>query len=213
MNQPEQALLVFAREPVPGQVKTRLIPELGVARATQIYDQLLNHTLEVASGVPACAVVLWCDAPLGTSPQCSVLAERFRYPLLLQEGDDLGVRMSAAITHALCQYERAVVIGTDCPQYNQDYLSQALSALDRYDVVLGPATDGGYVLIGMSRPQPELFLDVPWGTERVLEMTRQRLRQLNCSWFEMPVLRDVDRPEDLEYYKDFFYEALNEELV
>lgn len=210
MNTASQALLVFAREPVPGKVKTRLISVLGAEQATQIYQRLLRHALDVANRVENCDVQLWCDTSDGEL-HCLSLSEAFHVPLLQQFGAGLGERMFAAIEHVLRTYERVVLIGSDCPGYSQEYIQQAFNALSDHDVVLGPAADGGYVLIGMNRPQAELFSDMPWGTDRVLGITRERLSKLDLTWLEMPVLRDVDRPDDLKFYKNFFRD-LNEKL-
>jgi len=210
MNTASQALLVFAREPAPGKVKTRLIPAVGAEQATQIYQRLLHHALDVASRVENSDLLLWCDT-LDGELHCLSLAEEFHVPLLQQSGVDLGERMSIAIDQALRPHERVVLIGSDCPGYSQEYIQQAFNALLKHDVVLGPAADGGYVLIGMNRPQPELFSDMPWGTEQVLAITRGRLQKLDRIWFELPVLRDVDRPDDLKFYKDFFRD-LHEKL-
>ena len=90
-----------------------------------------------------------------------------------------------------------VLIGSDCPAITSDYLRTALCALSRVDVVLGPAADGGYVLVGMKKAEREIFAGVDWGTSRVLQQTRERLRAIKRSCFELPVLNDIDRPEDL----------------
>jgi len=203
MSTASQVLLVFAREPVPGQVKTRLIPAVGAEQATQIYQRLLRHALDAASRMEDGDVQLWCDT-LDGGLHCLSLSDEFHFPLLQQSGADLGERMSVAIDQALRTHECVVIIGSDCPGYSQEYIQQAFNALSNHDVVLGPADDGGYVLIGMNRPQPELFLAMPWGTDQVLAITRERLQKLDRTWFEMPVLRDVDRPDDLIFYKDFF---------
>jgi rSAM/selenodomain-associated transferase 1 len=116
-----------------------------------------------------------------------------------QNGPDLGARMQDALEWALQRAPWAVLIGSDCPGYDSDYLQTAFAALERHDAVLGPALDGGYVLIGMRRAAPELFADMPWSTTGVLDTTRQRLQRKGWSWQELPTLRDIDTPQDLAH--------------
>jgi rSAM/selenodomain-associated transferase 1 len=189
-------LLVFARAPQPGRVKTRLIPALGAAGATAVYRQLLQRTLAHAAALPGIVTELWWDgAAAGAAPgRCAGLAER------QQQGRDLGARMAHALEQALRRAPAAVLIGSDCPDCDADYLQAAFAALRDHDAVLGPALDGGYVLIGLKRHAPQLFSAMPWGTDRVLDQTRARLRALGWRWHELAVRRDVDRPEDLAHY-------------
>jgi glycosyltransferase A (GT-A) superfamily protein (DUF2064 family) len=105
--------------------------------------------------------------------------------------------MGAALSEALARGGRAVLVGSDCPEYSPDYLTAAFRALEREDVVLGPAADGGYILIGVRRLVAELFAEIPWGTSGVLARTRAALGSLGWGWAELPTLRDLDRPEDL----------------
>jgi hypothetical protein len=117
----------------------------------------------------------------------------------VQQGADLGQRISHAIEQALQQYEMVIVVGSDCPLLDVDYLNEAFESLQQgNEVVLGPASDGGYVLIGMRSHYPQLFEKVSWGTGQVLIQTRETLRGIECLWHELPKRWDVDRPEDLE---------------
>ena len=119
-------------------------------------------------------------------------------PVELQQGSDLGERMHNALEAALLHGEFALLIGTDCPALTVDYLDRACRALlDGADVVLGPAEDGGYVLIGLRHCHRELFTDIPWSTDRVLDITRERLATQGCRAVELDTLWDLDRPEDL----------------
>jgi hypothetical protein len=140
---------------------------------------------------------LWC-AP---SPAHGFFAAcRRDYPLTLhaQRGADLGRRMQRALAWTLRDSRYAVLIGSDCPALTPAVLRNAFRALRAgSDVVLVPALDGGYVLIGMRRPAARLFHGIEWGSARVLQQTRRRLRQLGLNWVELPALADVDRPEDL----------------
>jgi uncharacterized protein len=119
-----------------------------------------------------------------------------------QGAGDLGVRMAEALGEALTRRGRAVLIGSDCPGYHHAYLTAAFAALDGHGAVLGPAVDGGYVLIGLRRVALDLFAGIPWGTDTVLVRTRAALVRLGWTWAELPALRDIDRPEDLTDFPD-----------
>lgn len=190
-------LMVFAREPIPGRVKTRLIPALGAEGAASLYRDLLKLALSAAAAVPDVRRELWCDGAPPRGGVCAGLALEAGMVLRRQGDGDLGARMSLALTEALKRTHGAVLIGSDCPGYHADYLSAALAALTDHDAVLGPAADGGYVLIGLRRPAPSLFTGIPWGTDAVLEQTRAALTCLGWTWAELPTLSDLDRPEDL----------------
>ena len=192
-------LLVFAREPVPGQVKTRLIPALGAEGAARLYRALLELALQAVAAVPRVHRELWCAGAPPTGGGCADMALRLGIEFQHQPDGDLGVRMAAALARALTRGDRAVLIGSDCPEYHGDYLSAALDALTDHDAVLGPAADGGYVLIGLRRYAPELFTNIPWGTDVVLTDTRAALRHLGWAWAELPTLTDLDQPEDLAH--------------
>jgi hypothetical protein len=189
-------LILFAKPPIPGRVKTRLIPAIGAEAATRLYRQLLEHALSAASSLSAVRKELWWDGP--EEQECRAYAERFGMTLFRQRGADLGERMHHALESALQTAERTVLIGSDSLDYSAAYLNMAFEVLSRNDAVLGPAMDGGYLLIGMRQPQAHLFHDVPWSTGRVVEVTRQRLREQGLSWQELPTMRDIDDISDLQ---------------
>ncbi len=188
-------IIVFAKAPVPGAVKTRLIPALGAAGAARFAERLVRQAIDTAQAALPGAVELCC-APDATHPffrgiEGVTLAE--------QGAGDLGARMHRALERALRGAGAALLIGADCPALSGDHLHAAADALrGDSDVVLGPAEDGGYVLIGARRVVPELFQEITWGGARVLDQQRDRLRALGWRWSELPPLWDVDRPEDLE---------------
>ena len=190
------SLLVFARNPVAGRVKTRLIPALGAATAGIVYMRMLQDTLACAAQVAAGRRELWVDHP---SPDARLmhLAEIHDLSVHLQTGPDLGARMYAALHASLQDADRAVLIGTDCPGCDAAYLDAAFRALERHDAVIGPAADGGYVLIGLRRVTPDLFADIPWSSDRVLAATRERLASRQWNWVELSLQHDVDEPGDL----------------
>jgi rSAM/selenodomain-associated transferase 1 len=193
---PDARLMVFARAPVAGEVKTRLIPLLGAAGAARLHRQLLTRTMAHALRATLCPVQLWCAGDVshaGFAPW----REDPRVSLHSQQGNDLGMRMAHAFDEVLARHAAGVIIGTDCPELQIDDLRAALQALQAgNDAVLGPAEDGGYFLIGLRRPLPSLFSDMPWGTHEVLAATRARLRAAGHRWHELPTRRDVDRPAD-----------------
>jgi rSAM/selenodomain-associated transferase 1 len=192
-------LLVFARNPMPGRVKTRLIPALGVESATAVYRRMLRDTLAACSQVEADRRELWLDQ---ADPDAGLTAmlERYDMSLHVQSGPDLGVRMHNAFVASLKTADTAILIGTDCPEYDPPYLEAAFRALGQQDAVLGPAADGGYVLIGLRKAETSLFRDIPWGTEGVLAATRRQLQRLQWKWSELRVLHDVDQPADLDRF-------------
>jgi hypothetical protein len=169
--------------------------ELGAAR---LHARLLWRTLHTACAAGIAPVELWC-APDTRHPVFARAAARFGLILRRQRGTDLGERMRAAFATALKQARCAVLIGTDCPALRAQHLRAALDALETgWDAVLTPAEDGGYVLVGLSRPAPSLFRDMPWGSAQVLPRTCERLAATGLRWRLLETLWDVDRPEDLE---------------
>lgn len=197
----QTALLIFAKAPVPGQVKTRLIPALGATRATEIHNELLRQTLATARRSSIQALTLCC-APDARHPALLEYAERFALRLEDQVDGDLGERMRFALEQALQDHRQALLIGSDCVELTEFDLDLARRKLaEGCEVVLGPAHDHGYYLIGMTAPRRQLFTGIEWGTDRVLAETRKRITQLNLKRFELPARRDIDRPEDLEWLR------------
>lgn len=194
--------MVFSRVPEPGQVKSRLVPVLGPEGAARLHERLTRRAVRtaVASGVGS--VELWCT-PTSVHPFLSDLEREFALRLRSQRGDDLGERMAAAFDDALSEVPAALLMGSDSPDLGREDLRAAMAALEGgCDTVLGPAADGGYLLIGLRRPAPELFRDMPWGTAEVLAVTRERLGRSGTEWYELPVRHDLDRPEDLNEFPD-----------
>lgn len=190
-------LIVFARNPSPGSVKTRLIPALGADGAYEVYLKLLQHTLAASSAATGATPALWL-AGGRPNPALAELLQHHPMPWHPQAGGDLGARMHAALSATLQHAERVVLIGSDCPGYDTVYLEEAFAALDHADVVIGPATDGGYVLIGARQPIAELLVDMPWGTDQVLAITLQRMNAGGYRHQLLPPLRDVDTADDLD---------------
>jgi len=192
------AVLVFAKAPEPGRVKTRLAAELGEGPAAVLAARLALRTLEVVREAGIGPVELWC-APDTTHPFFDVCRRRHGVALRAQCGGNLGQRMAHALRAALANHSAAVLVGTDVPAMTVGDLRTAATALSSgHDAVFGPAEDGGYWLIGTRTVDDALFDGMPWGTDRVWEATRDRCRALGLRVAEIATHWDVDRPEDLE---------------
>lgn len=198
------ALAVLAKAPVPGLAKTRLIPalgangqQLGAAGAARVQRGFARRTLHKAQAVAGADVTLWC-APDPSHRFFRALQRTTGVVCHAQPVADLGARMQAAFTHhfAASSSMPLLLIGTDCPVMAPGHLQAAARALETHDVVLIPAEDGGYVLIGMRRAVPEAFADMTWSTPQVLADTRLRLKTAGATWHELPTLWDVDEPAD-----------------
>jgi rSAM/selenodomain-associated transferase 1 len=193
---PEPAILVFAKAPVPGTAKTRLIPLLGADGAAALQGRLLRHALKTARAAAPARLELWC-APDARHPALAAAAKTCGATLHVQQGGDLGARMAHAFAEALQRAPFALCIGSDCPALTVHHLHQAAAALRAgNEAVFAPAEDGGYALIGLSRHEPALFADIGWGGAQVMQQTRERLRDCTVRWQELDTLLDVDRPED-----------------
>ncbi|HEY3306238.1 MAG TPA: TIGR04282 family arsenosugar biosynthesis glycosyltransferase [Candidatus Binatia bacterium] len=191
------ALVVMAKAPVAGEVKTRLVPPLTLDEAAELYRCLLLDLLEnFAAFETADRYVVF------SPPSAARLFDEIAPPGFIcfpQQGADLGDRMRSIFEDLFERgYERIVVIGSDLPVFPSSFLSDAFRALaESARVVLGPSRDGGYYLIGLSRLVPEIFSDMAWGSERVFEATRRKLSRIGIEPVLLPVWFDVDRVEDL----------------
>jgi hypothetical protein len=191
------ALIVFQKNEVLGKVKTRLASTLGNVEALKIYQILIAHTHQVIQSVAADTYIFFSDyVPEGYETQAS------GFYLQVQEGKDLGDRMSNAFEFLFKkEYEQVLIIGTDCATLEQIHIQTAIQKLDLVDVVIGPAEDGGYYLLGMKNLVPSLFADMEWSTEEVLKETINRLTQGGLSYFHIETLSDVDHEEDWDKVK------------
>jgi rSAM/selenodomain-associated transferase 1 len=188
------ALAILAKAPVAGSVKTRLIPALGADGAAALHARLSARTVETACAAAIGPVTVW-TTPAAPHACFTALASRHPIALAAQPDGDLGARMLAACKAAAAA---AIVIGTDCPVLTTAHLREAADVLrEGSNVVVIPAEDGGYVLIGSRRPQPGLFAGITWSSETVMAETRRRLVRDGLTWRELAPLWDVDRPEDL----------------
>lgn len=187
-------LLVFAKEPILGKVKTRVAAMSSPEFALRLYQRLLKDTLDVCRNIPADRM-LFID---GFSTHKKHWTHGFK--VFSQEGSDLGQKMTKAFTLAFKSgQKKVVIIGTDCPDIKEDHIELAFRQLCEHDVVIGPAKDGGYYLLGFKEMHQELFLDIPWSTSGVLSKTMKRINQMNLSFSILPVLSDVDELKDVPF--------------
>lgn len=188
---------IFAKAPIPGFVKTRLVPALGADGAARLHRRMVRQTLETAIRAGIGGVTLWCT-PNAQHGFFQALRMARGVDCLVQAIGDLGQRMHIAF-RVHCARGPLLLIGTDCPMLRPSHLRKAaLALLDGQDAVFYPAEDGGYVLVGLRQPQPELFEGILWSTPAVMPQTRLRARALGLSVREFETLWDVDRPADLE---------------
>jgi len=198
----DSRILIFAKAPVPGEVKTRLVSELGTSGACALYERLLWRVVREVSAHTLATVECWCF-PTARHPVFVALHNALGICLREQRGEDLGARMAHAAEQTLRQATKVVLIGADSPVLTADHVARALEWLaDDCDAVLGPAEDGGYVLLGLRRTHPSLFSGMPWGRSEVLALTRERLRQEGFRWRELETLWDIDRAGDLKRLED-----------
>ena len=197
------ALVIFAKAPIPGQVKTRLCPALTEDEAATLHGSFVLDTLERTKAAAAkfklsIDRVLAC-APSSTHVFFRIMEARHGVTLLDQEGEDLGARMRQAFVCLFARgYQRICLVGTDVPSLPLTHYRDAVESLTRHDLVLGPAKDGGYYLIGMTRPHPDLFTNIPWSTDQVMALTEQKAAAEGLKTALLPVWNDVDTVEDLQ---------------
>jgi hypothetical protein len=193
-------LIIFTRYPEPGKTKTRMIPYLGAEGAAKLQRQMTEHTLLTASKLDRDVAIEIHFTGGDRSLMQDWLGNQLIYQP--QTNGDLGDRMQSALASALKRgSDRVVLIGVDCPDLNASILTEAFQMLDRHDLVLGPAVDGGYYLIGLSRLVPELFVGINWGSDRVLAQTKDIANRLQLNTHYLPILNDVDLPEDLSIWQ------------
>lgn len=192
------ALIVLAKAPVAGLAKTRLIPALGAAGAADLAHRLLVHSLAQAADLQLQHWEL-CVTPDTHHPAFVQAARQAqgRLSLTVQGDGDLGARMSRAFDRVLATHNKVLLMGTDAPALTTAVLQNATQALDGQDAVFVPALDGGYALVGLTRPAPSLFGGMTWSTPHVMAETRLRAQQAGLRWIELPPVADIDEAPDL----------------
>lgn len=200
----QQHLIIFTRYPEPGKTKTRLIPALGAVGAANLQRQMTEHTIFQVQALQKTTPISWEVRFTGGNLQ--LMADWLGDDLLYhtQGEGDLGSRMGRSLTESWQSgAQKVIIIGVDCPGINAHILAQAFEQLNTHDLVLGPAIDGGYYLIGLCRPFPELFFNIDWGTSQVLQQTMNIAENLKISVSFLPPLGDVDLPEDLAIWQQY----------
>ncbi|WP_200837185.1 TIGR04282 family arsenosugar biosynthesis glycosyltransferase [Dyadobacter sp. 3J3] len=192
----KKSVIVFLKNLTLGRVKTRLAATIGDHKALEIYGRLVTHTLRQINESANTTFLYFSDTLDSDLP---VIEHPFN--IRLQNGEHLGERMSNAFKEVFeTSEQKIVIIGTDCPGLDASIISEAMKALDENEVVIGPAMDGGYYLLGMKHFQPFLFEDIPWSTEQVLELTLQKCRQHHLTYCLLKTLTDIDNENDLNMW-------------
>ncbi|MEA5600959.1 TIGR04282 family arsenosugar biosynthesis glycosyltransferase [Nostoc sp. UHCC 0252] len=207
----KQRLIIFTRYPEPGKTKTRLIPALGTVGAANLQREMTEHTIfqvqELQKVIDITVEVRFSGGDL------QLMQDWLGSDLVYQsQGEgDLGSRMARSLFDAFQSgAENVIIIGTDCPGVNAQILTAAFEKLHAFDLVLGPAIDGGYYLIGLRQLIPELFVNIEWGTAQVFQKTVEIAQKLHLSYVNLLPLADVDRPEDLPIWEQAFAEEIKE---
>mgnify|MGYP002633816008 CR=1 FL=1 len=195
MKNPDPLIQIFCKAPVIGQVKTRLISSLGERGALNLYQQMFERLIADLSA-SRFNIELWISPDKNHG-----FFQQYRLPKCQQTGVDLGASMHAALNSGLTRHASVILLGTDLPLIDCSYVELAVNALQTHEVVLGPAEDGGYGLVGVKGESPDMFSKIEWGTERVLSQTCARLNRDGLDYHLLPLIWDVDRPADLPRYE------------
>ncbi|MBD2663651.1 hypothetical protein B6N60_01473 [Richelia sinica FACHB-800] len=197
-NLQKNHVIIFTRYPEPGTTKTRIIPLLGEIGAANLHKLMTEHTLKQVQELQTDFLVSGEVRFVGGSLELIQAWLGSHWTYSVQGEGNLGQKMVRSLTEALHRgASKVVIIGTDCPGINAKILSTAFEQLKSVDVVLGPALDGGYYLIGLKQAIPELFFNIEWGTAQVFTQTVATAHQQNLSLAYLTPLSDVDRPEDI----------------
>ncbi|MEO5892325.1 MAG: TIGR04282 family arsenosugar biosynthesis glycosyltransferase [Ferruginibacter sp.] len=193
----KEALIIFAKNPEMGKVKTRLAATIGNEAALAVYHQLLLHTVSATEYLPVDKFVFYSDF----IQEEDVWTTEY-YLKELQQGIDLGERMKNAFASIFQKgYEKIAIIGTDCPGVNAGIIMNAFAYLQYNDVAIGPAEDGGYYLLAMNKLHPEIFEGIRWSSGEVLKATISKCDALQLKHYLFPVLNDIDEEKDLQTFK------------
>ena len=203
----ENALIIFLKYPEPGKVKTRLAKDIGDEKACAVYKSLAENVIKnIFTKNPGTYDVHIFFTPADRETEIKdwlkpILDDNqgIKTQFRTQEGRNLGERMSNAFKEILQEKgcKKCIIIGTDCPEIDATLIENAFGVLKEKDIVIGPCKDGGYYLLGMSRPASDLFVDIDWSTDRVFEQTIEKIQKNNLSGGVLKTLTDIDTQEDL----------------
>jgi len=187
------ALIIFVRNPVLGKVKTRIAASIGDEKALAVYKFLLEHTKYITEGLPVARFVFYADEIVKNDLWLG-------YEKCLQGGIDLGERMNNAFEDIFVKgFKKIIIIGSDCYALDEQLISDAFLKLEKYEIVIGPAADGGYYLMGMQSPFKNLFQDITWSSNSVFDETINQIQQQKLSFYLLPLLNDVDEAMDITF--------------
>ncbi|TXD79785.1 TIGR04282 family arsenosugar biosynthesis glycosyltransferase [Algoriphagus ratkowskyi] len=194
----KEGIVIFQKNSVLGKVKTRLAATIGDERAFNAYQQLVNYTHKIVSQSPAEKILFFSNY---LEDDLTQYPSDYRFEL--QSGEELGEKMCNSFAQLFEEkFDRLIIIGTDCAEITPELISEAFEALNDQEVVIGPAHDGGYYLLGMRKFVPGLFSNIPWSTDRVTALTKDYLKANGITFAILPVLSDVDIEEDWDNFKD-----------
>lgn len=201
-------IIIFAKTPLAGVSKTRLIPTLGKEKSAELAGKMFSYTLHEALAANVATVEL-CLSPSKHHP----VWQRFTIPqnvVISEQGEgDLGCRMARASKVALQNNKFVLLMGTDCPELNRRVIKKAAQSLTENDACMIPVKDGGYALLGFSEFSESYFLDIPWSTDTVATITKSRFDVLNKKLIQLPSLHDIDEPHDLQWLPQQWLNELN----
>lgn len=190
----ENLLIIFVKNLIPGQVKTRLAKDIGIDGALDVYKYLVEHTFEVTQDLDCAKAVFYSEYV-----EIEDVWDTEKYKLFIQKGADLGERMKNAFADAFeRKFKKVVVIGTDCFELKGAHIEEAFDQLEDHDIAIGPASDGGYYLIGMKKAYPQLFHEKKYSHSKVLSEVLTEISQIGASFHLLPQLNDIDTFQDLK---------------
>ncbi len=198
MKHPNALVQAFCKSPKLGEVKTRLSPVLSDVEILALYEQMLTLTVAQVVDHSVCTAEIWVS-----DLSIAAFFDQFDCQKREQSAGDLGQRMADALQCGLADFEKVILVGGDVPDIDAAYLEAAIAALDTHEVVLGPAEDGGYGLVGVRRQVPDMFTSIQWGSDEVLSQTCRRLNALKINYALLPVVWDVDTPTELPRYRQW----------
>ncbi len=203
----KNTLIIFLKYPQAGKVKTRLAKDVGNQRAAEIYSEMSKTIVDNVSGSSEYQTAIFFDPPEKENEIRNWIGKK-EVRFSPQRGETLGDKMSNAFKEVFSsESKRVVIIGTDCPDVTSGTIAQALDSLEEVDVVLGPAADGGYYLLGLNNHVPEIFGGIEWSTERVLNQTLERIKEKKLSFELLETLKDIDTLDDFNSRLGDFYKT------
>ena len=194
MKQDKQVIQVFAKTPIRGHVKTRLIPLLGSKGACELHKKMTVRLIKDLESAK-CDMQIWTDKDLNHE-----FFKKFSHPMRKQIGKDLGQKMGHAISSGLSSYQKVMLVGTDLPELDSSYLEEVSDALNRFQIVIGPTLDGGFGLLAARDFDQSMFEDIVWSSSEVLRVLCRNLIDLKLSFHLSKTLWDVDKPADYDRF-------------